>query len=216
MEHKLEQDSLCVAQQCADATREKLADIYAKAFLGACLATGTSFEDVCREYESFLDDVCASFPKFQEVLTSANVSVEEKYGIIDRVCGESSAVFKNFLKVLARRGRLDMLQDVYKGSLRLNLTQSGKTIVQVTTATPIDSVARGKLTASLRKLVGGEPVLSSNVDPDVIGGVIIRVGDVVYDASILTQLNKVRQNIVYRSAHEIQSRRDCFRNTEGN
>ena len=215
MEHNIEQDSLFVAQQCADATREKLADIYAKAFLGACLAMGASYADVCHEFRSFLDDVCASFPKFQEVLTSANVSVEEKYGIIDRVCGGSTTVFKNFLKVLARRGRLDMLQDVYKASLRLNLTRSGKMIVQVTTATPIDSVARENLTASLRKLVGGEPVLSNNVDPDVIGGVIVRVGDVVYDASILTQLNKVRQNIVYRSAHEIQSRRDCFRNTEG-
>ena len=78
MEHNIEQDSLFVAQQCADATREKLADIYAKAFLGACLAMGASYADVCHEFRSFLDDVCASFPKFQEGLTSAKVSVEEK------------------------------------------------------------------------------------------------------------------------------------------
>ena len=66
------------------------------------------------------------------------------------------------------------------------------------------------------KLVDGEPELLVEVDPEMIGGIIVRVGDVVYDASIATQLNKVRQDMIDRSAHEIQSRRDCFRNPEGN
>ena len=48
----------------------------------------------------------------------------------------------------------------------------------------------------------------------MIGGIIVRVGDVIYDASIATQLTKVRQDIIDRSVHEIQNRRDCFRNPE--
>ena len=66
MEYKLEQDSLFVAQQYADATREKLADVYARAFLGACLAMGASYAYVCHEFGSFLYDVCALFQDFRK------------------------------------------------------------------------------------------------------------------------------------------------------
>ena len=78
------------------------------------------------------------------------------------------------------------------------------------------SATREKLTAELRELVHGEPDIRTCVDPETIGGIIVRVGDTLFDASIATQLKNVRQQMIDRSAHEIQSRRNSFSNTEGN
>ena len=54
-----------------------------------------------------------------------------------------------------------------------------------------------------------------HVRPELIGGLVMRVGDTVYDGSISTRLNKLRQQMIDRSVHEIQSRRDRFRSPEG-
>jgi len=66
------------------------------------------------------------------------------------------------------------------------------------------------------KTLGGTPVLHERVDPAVIGGVVVRVGDTIYDASVARQLETMRQQMIDRSAHEIQSRRDRFRYPAGN
>ncbi len=64
-------------------------------------------------------------------------------------------------------------------------------------------------------MLEGEPVLDERVDPGVIGGIVVRIGDTVYDGSIANQLENLRQQIIDRSAHEIQSRRDRFRSPAG-
>ncbi len=216
MKNNVEQDARFAADLYADATREKLAEIYAAALLGACDSMATSFDVVGGEYDSFIEQVCDAFPKFEEILASATIAVDEKQRMIDELCGGTSLVFKNFLKTLARRGRLDMLRDIRSACRLLDNERKGRVAVKITTAAPLDETTKNNLAVNLRKLVGGEPEFFVAIDPDLIGGIIVRVGDVVYDASIATQLNKVRQDLIDRSAHEIQSRRDCFRNPEGN
>ena len=68
----------------------------------------------------------------------------------------------------------------------------------------------------LRGKLDGEPIVEQQVDPALIGGAVLRVGDIIYDGSIANQLQNLRQHISARSAHEIQSRRDRFRNSAGN
>ena len=109
-----------------------------------------------------------------------------------------------------------MLRYIRLSCRELDKIRRGSVPIQITTATSLSEETKNSLTANLKKLVGGEPEFSVTVDPETIGGIIVRVGDVVYDASIATQLNKVRQEMINRSAHEIQNRRDCFRNPEGN
>ncbi|MBQ9126747.1 MAG: F0F1 ATP synthase subunit delta, partial [Thermoguttaceae bacterium] len=99
---------------------------------------------------------------------------------------------------------------------QIEAERKGRVAVRVTTAAPLSEEAKANLAAKLRKLVGGEPELFAVVDPELIGGVVVRVGDKVYDASIANQLNNARQETINRSVHEIQSRRDSFRHSEGN
>ena len=83
--------------------------------------------------------------------------------------------------------------------------------MQVTTAAPVDDALAERIVKTVRPLLDGEPVLKRAVDPKLIGGIVVRVGDTVYDGSIASQLKNVRQQMIDRSAHEIQSRRDRFR-----
>ena len=88
--------------------------------------------------------------------------------------------------------------------------------VRLTTATPLGPAVAAQIAESLRAMLGGEPVLQQATDPNLIGGAVLRIGDTVYDGSIANQLHNLRQQIIARSAHEIQSRRDRFRHPAGN
>jgi len=68
-----------------------------------------------------------------------------------------------------------------------------------------------KVQSQLRPLLGREPVVEHRVEPGLIGGAVVRVGDTIYDGSIATQLENLREQMIDRSVHEIQSRRDRFR-----
>ena len=54
------------------------------------------------------------------------------------------------------------------------------------------------------------------VDPELIGGAVVRIGDTVYDGSVAGQLERLESQMINRSVHEIQSRRDRFRHSGGN
>jgi F-type H+-transporting ATPase subunit delta len=88
--------------------------------------------------------------------------------------------------------------------------------VLLTTAAPLSPAMVARIVDNLRNKLGGEPVVEQVVDPELIGGAVLRVGDTVYDGSIANQLKNLRQQVMDRSAHEIQSRRDRFRNSAGN
>ena len=215
-ENRKEQDAAFAAEFNADVSREKIAEVYAEALAGACDAVQADFDSVLEEFASLFADVFAAWPKLEEIFNSAMVSAGEKSRILDEILGSSSEMFRNFLKTVNRRGRLDLLRDMYRQCAVLSRRRHGHVAVQITTAAPLDEAVRESLVAQLRKLVKGEPDITAVVDPETIGGIIVRVGDTLFDASIATQLKNVRQQMIDRSAHEIQSRRNSFSNTEGN
>ena len=216
MKKNVEQDAQYASSRDADATREKLAEIYASALLGAAENANASVSALWEEYDSFVEQVCDAYPKFDDILDSAAVPTDEKYRMIDSLCRDASQIFRNFLKTLVRRGRFGFIREIRAACRRLSEERLGHKIVSIKVANPLDDDMKAKLAARLKTLIGGEPIFDVVVDPNVIGGIVLRVGDVVYDASIATQINKALQDMINRSAHEIQSRRDCFSNSERN
>ena len=193
-----------------------VADTYARALLGASESAGQT-RQVLDEFDALVADVLAGFPKLEAILASALVAHDEKLGVIDRVFGPRfSPLIVHFLKVVSRHGRLDCLRAIHSRAGELYDEMRGRVRVQLTTAAPISDVQAGRIAVELRALLGGEPVVTRATDPDLIGGAVLRVGDTVYDGSIANQLKMIRQQIVDRSVHEIQSRRDRFRHSAGN
>jgi F-type H+-transporting ATPase subunit delta len=212
-----EQDALFAAELAADVGIERIARMYAEAFLGAVEAKKESLDEAVDEFVSFIADVLNANEKFEAVLASSVIAADKKTSVIERIfAGKASPLFLSFLKVLAKHGRLEIVRAVFREVIKLNDKRKGRIPVTVTTATALPPDLFDGLAERLRAKLGGEPVIRNTVDPDVIGGIVVRVGDTIYDGSIATQLLNVRQNIIDRSSHEIQSRRDRFRNSEGN
>ena len=200
----------------ADVSLERIADVYAAAALGAGEKTGRTDEAIA-ELDALIDELFARFPKLEAILASALVSHEEKCEILDRVLGgRASNAFLNFLKVVSRHGRLDCIRVIRRQAWLQYDRLRGRVRVQLRTALPVDDAAAATLVREIAGAVGGEPVLERVVDPGLIGGAVVRVGDIVHDASIANQLKTIRRQMIDRSAHEIQSRRDRFRNSAGN
>lgn len=88
--------------------------------------------------------------------------------------------------------------------------------MRLTTVAALEPALIAQITESLLAMLPGEPVVEQATDPDLIGGAVLRIGDTIYDGSIANQLHNLRQEIIDRSAHEIQSRRDRFRYPAGN
>jgi len=204
------------AQMEAEVGAEHVADVYAKGLLGATQEAGQTAV-VIAEFDALMTDVLDRFPKFEAVLASALVLPEEKSALIDRVFhGRASPLLVNFLKVVARHGRLDCLRAIHcQTHVRYDALRN-RIPVRLTTVTPLEPALIAQITENLRAMLPGEPVVEPATDPNLIGGAVLRIGDTIYDGSIANQLHNLRQEIIDRSAHEVQSRRDRFRYPAGN
>ena len=208
-------DAQNAARHSPDVGREKVGEIYARALLGAAEHARQAVA-VLDELDAIVDEVFAQFPKLETVLGSLLVSHEEKSVVLDRVFADRiSRLLLNFLKVVSRHGRLDCLRAIRYIARKLYEEMQGNVRVRVTTATAVDPRQIEQIAATLGVTLGQRPILETRVDPALIGGAILRIGDTVYDGSVANQLQSIRQQMIERSVHEIQSRRDRFRYPAG-
>ncbi len=190
--------------------QEKIGEIYSRALLGATEDAGQTVA-VLEELDALVDEVLSRFPKLESVLSSLLVSPDEKIVQLDRVfAAQISRLLLNFLKVVARRGRLDCLRAIRHEARKLYDEMLEKTRVRIATAAAVDPQQLERIAALLGASLGQRPILETVVDPALIGGAVLRIGDTVYDGSVAHQLQSIRQQMIDRSVHEIQSRRDRF------
>jgi F-type H+-transporting ATPase subunit delta len=193
-----------------DTSVVQIAHVYAVALYNAA-ATGNQLDAVIEEYESFIGDVLATNPNFDRTLRSSIIGRTEKAATLRKVFeGRASTVFLNFLLVVNNHGRLDLLRPVLAELKAIRDQWLGRVPVQVRSAVPLDPAEEKALRDRLAAVIAGQPVIHSELDPALLGGLVIRVGDTVYDGSVRTQLRRLREQILQRSTHEIQSRRDQF------
>jgi F-type H+-transporting ATPase subunit delta len=146
---------------------------------------------------------------------SGVIGRDQKVRLIDRVLGSrGSPLFVNFLRVLAQHDRLDLLPHILREGQIEHERRSNKRRVQVATARPLSEKALGAIAGRIRESMGFEPILQTRVDNALLGGVIIRIGDTVYDSSLRTRMKQLNERLRERSLHEIQIGRDRFSHPE--
>ncbi len=116
----------------------------------------------------------------------------------------------NFLRVLARHDRLDLLPLILRESRLKHELASGKRRVQVRSARELTEEMKQRIRKQLAETLNFDPILETRVDPSLLGGVVIRIGDTVYDSTLRSRMKQLRERMRQRSLHEIQSGRDRF------
>ncbi len=198
----------------ADVSAQRLARVYAEAFLNAADKRGQG-EDVLDELHSLITDVFQREPQLEVLLSSAAVGRKRREDIIQKVfAGKASEIFGNFLLVLNHHERLELLRPILVALRQLHDERARRIRVQVRSAVALPDDQKLRLEQELRQDFRLEPILEIKVEPELIGGLLVRVGDWQYDASVRTQLETIRNEILTGSSHEIQSRRDRFSTAE--
>jgi F-type H+-transporting ATPase subunit delta len=118
------------------------------------------------------------------------------------------------LSVLAKHERLELLSDVLNEVHRQFEIRSGQKRVQIVSGRALTSASIENIQRQLEQTLPFQPILEVSVDPTLLGGLVIRVGDTVYDSSLRSRLKQLRDRLRQRSIHEIQSGRDRFSHSE--
>ena len=203
-----------VASVLEDPSAEAIARTYAESFLN--VAATQDVDSALEEFDSFITDVLHPNPEFEAVLVSELVGRDQKVALIDRVIAPvASPLFTNFLRVLALHDRLDLLPLILKQVQKKNETRMGRQRVQVKSARPLSDAELEKIRGQLAASLPFQPIIEAQTDPSLLGGLVIRVGDTVYDSSLRARLKQLRTRLRQRSLHEIQSGRDRFSHPEG-
>lgn len=134
----------------------------------------------------------------RRVLTSPRTPQDARVNIVKSLAQHAGvqAPVAKLLVMLAERNRLELLPvmlDVYSERLRAH-TNIVRAVV--TAAAPLSADKVERLATSLGSLTGKHVQIESTVDPSLVGGVVTRIGSTVYDGSIRTQLQKMRQQLV--------------------
>jgi F-type H+-transporting ATPase subunit delta len=193
-----------------DVTVEQVARVYAQAFMGIA-AKSSNPGGLVDELKSLVADVLNPNPKLVEVLESSLVSAEDKESLLDRILGKAaSSEVLNFLKVLSRHGRLGLIRTVARQAAKLHAENSGLADVEVRVAAELDDELRKNLEDRLKNRLGKQPVFKVKIDPNLIAGIVVRVGDVVFDGSLQTQLENARRAMIERAIDQIETQSDKF------
>jgi len=195
--------------------QEHLGAVYAKALLGAAALAGRAA--VVDELDSFVDDVLDRLPSLEATLGSPRVPADAKLTLLDKgLSGRMSGTLLTFLKVVCRHGRFNCLRAVRQAARQQWNELEGRVDVQVRTPQPLNADTCQLVTRRLEALLGKRVNLSVREDESLIGGMVVRVGDMVYDASVANELRRVRESAVDLVIHAARESLERFAPPESN
>jgi F-type H+-transporting ATPase subunit delta len=201
--------NLTSAEAIIDVGKEQLARTYAKAFLAATESLDQA--GLVEELDSLVADVLDKFPDFNFHLTSDFLSHDERVELIDVVLGgRASAPVVNLLKVLSQNHRLGMLMLLVRTIHKLYGEMNGRHEVRVYVPEVLSADLQQGLRQALQTRLGVEADFHFHIKPELIGGMVVQVGDTVFDGSVRTTLERARQQMVMRAIDAIESRPDKF------
>lgn len=174
---------------------ESGAAVYAEALAAAAEAKGV-LEQVGDELIQFAGDPRPEAAMVRQFFACAAIRREEKMAKIESAFrGRATDLTTDFLLVLLGRNRQELLRPVALAYKAILDQRSRRVPVTITTAAPASPEDLAQWKDRLRAAIGKEPVVSHKVKPSLIGGVVLRIGDVVADGSVRHKLDQIRSRV---------------------
>jgi F-type H+-transporting ATPase subunit delta len=200
----------------ADVSEQRLARVYAEALLNLT-ERDQCVDEVHDELRQLTTNVIGQVQDLQAFLSGGTVGRRRRADVLKQAFADRAhPIVVQFLLVLNEHDRLTLLALIVRELGELIDMRNRRFPVLVRSAAPLADDQRQRLVSNLRDLFKLDPVLDVKVDPELLGGLIIRIGDWLFDGSVRNELENLRKQLMEKSSHEIQSGRDRFGVAEGN
>ncbi|QDV37041.1 ATP synthase F1 subunit delta [Tautonia plasticadhaerens] len=188
---------------------DEIARTYAVALLNSAESQGET-DAVLDELDELSADVFRDQPEFARLLSFGISDPERRDQLLTSAFeGRALPTVLRFLRVLNRRNRLRLIPAIAVTARAIWDRRNNRVPVAVKTAVPLDDSQRESLKHRLLALTGGAtPMLSEEVEPEILGGLVVQVGDQLFDASIRGRLRRIRAELTRGRAGEIRRRTD--------
>lgn len=172
---------------------ERIAQVYARALFEAALGRGAL--DVVREQLAAFAQALTDNHDFAVFFFSPYFSTEEKKEGLRKAVQDVDPTVLSFLETLIERHRMPAIFAIATQYQRLWDEEMKLLPVEVTSAIDLDPATVSSIGEQIGAQTGRKVELSSRVDPDILGGIVLRVGNFVLDASIRNQLDQLRKQV---------------------
>jgi len=180
----------------AGSVKARLAKVYAEALLAAAQRQN-AVDATGEELSHFVSDVLDAAPEIESFLASPVIGKKAKSTTLDNALpGRVSDILRGLFTVLTRNGRLNLLRGIAAVYRQLLDARAGRVPVKITSAVELSDSQRSALASTLSEILKQQPVLKVKVDPDLLGGLVVQVGDRVIDTSIRTRLLTLRTRLL--------------------
>ena len=172
---------------------EEIAEVYARALFEVALDQD-KLDEIHEQLGQFADAMDESLD-LKRFFFSPYFSTEEKKEALGKAVVKADETFTNFLEALLERHRMPVIFRIRAQFDQLWEEEHKLLPVQVTSAVELDKQTINQIGKQIGEQVGREVQLSSNVDPEILGGLVLRVGNFVMDASIRNRLEQLRKQV---------------------
>ena len=174
-------------------SEEQVAAVYARALFDAAKDAG-AVEPVRRELGDFVAALAAS-ASLRDVLADPQVDSAAKRRVLAEITREGQPLVANMLQLLLERGRFAIVGELHQAYDGLAAVEARHVEVEVTSAMELSPATRKKIAARVAEATGREVELAERVDPDIVGGLVLRVGDVIVDGSVQARIRQLRRRL---------------------
>ena len=178
-------------------TNKTAATRYARALLDVAVKEKADLELIESELSQFAD-LFTQYPLLEKVLLNPAVPVPSKRAAVADLLKQAAftPIVSKLIALLADRDRLVLVRDLLASYRDRLLDYRGVVRAEVTTATALDPKRADAIQKGLAALTGRTVLLSTRLDPSIIGGLVARIGSTVYDGSVTRQLEKMKERLV--------------------
>lgn len=168
---------------------------YANALADIALAQGAA-EPAAKQLNDF-GSVYAQSAELRTFLASPAVTVEAKHAVIEKITGRmgASKIIRNFLFVITDHRRTQLIPEVLVMFQQVIRQRQGVAEAQISSAVELSPAQKKELAATLTKLTGKKIETKYSLDPALLGGAVVRIGDTIYDGSLRSRLNEMRSRL---------------------
>ncbi len=168
---------------------------YANALADIALEQGAS-EPAAKQLESF----AAAYEESAELrtfLASPAVSMEAKHEVLEKIAKRlgASKIIRNFLFVIADHRRTQLIPEIVATFQQVLRQRQGVAEAEISSAVELTSAQKKELAATLARVTGKKIEPKYSLDPALLGGAVVRIGDTIYDGSLRSRLNEMRARL---------------------